>query len=199
MKFPIILTAHALIASAILLSCAREVKPTPQSSSSALPVSVSSAPSLNPDTNRELSAEEEAKIQLVINFDGQWRKSVDAKATIIIKGKHGRVIANNGGEIPIEVRYLSPTRIKIIESNYNARYLENWLPRYVAKELEGSPRLKAYSILDIIDSDTLRGTSYGWQIRYDTLQVQSIDAITNPENWKRIIIPTNSNPLGTPN
>ena len=172
-----------------ITNCAKETKPVvleTLKNTNQIIIDEPTEPITASDTNKVLTAEEEAKIELAINFDGQWRKSKESKATIIINGHTGRVVANNGGEIEIEIRYLSRTRIKIIENKYNGKYLENWLPRDIAKQLELSTALRSYSILDIIDNDTLKGISFGWQVFHNPKYVEDIGSLVIPEQWKRI-------------
>lgn len=136
----------------------------------------------------EPTPEQEAKIKLVINFDGKWKKdSTGSKAIIIIKGKSGRIIGKNGAEIPITVRYLNETTVKILEYEYNPEYLSNWLPDEIAKQIYNDPFLKkTYSILRIINEDTLRGTSYAWQVTHNNKTVKKIDPLVSNEEWKRV-------------
>lgn len=133
---------------------------------------------------REPTPEEEAKIKLVINFDGKWQRGT--KAVIVITGKKGRIIARNGAEIPIVVRYLSEKRVKIIEEEYTAEYLVNWLPKKIAQQLVQTKALKAYSILEIIDENTLKGTVYGWNVIHNNEVVQDIQPYISAEEWKRL-------------
>lgn len=136
----------------------------------------------------EPSPAEEAKIKLVINFDGQWKKdSTGSKAIIIIKGKTGRIIGKNGAEIPIIVKYINEKTVKILEYEYNPEYLSNWLPDEIANQVYKDEFLKkTYSILKIIDDDTLRGTSYAWQVYHNNKTVQKIEPLVSNEEWKRI-------------
>lgn len=136
----------------------------------------------------EPTPEQEAKIKLVINFDGKWKKeSTGSKAIIIIKGKAGRIIGKNGAEIPITVRYLNETTVKILEYEYNPEYLSNWLPDEIAKQIYNDDFVKkTYSILRIINDDTLRGTSYAWQITHNNKTVKRIDPLVSNEVWKRV-------------
>jgi hypothetical protein len=136
----------------------------------------------------EPSPAEEAKIKLVINFDGQWKKeSTGSKAIIIIKGKSGRIIGKNGAEIPIIVKYINEKTVKILEYEYTPEYLANWLPDGIAKEVYDDAFLKkTYSILKIIDENTLRGTSYAWQVYHNNKTVQKIEPLVSNEEWKRI-------------
>lgn len=133
---------------------------------------------------RELSPEEEAKIKLVINFDGKWQRGT--KAVIVINGKKGRIIAKNGAEIPIAIRYLSEKMVKIIEEEYTVDYLVNWLPKKIAQQLVQAKALRAYSILEIIDENTLRGKVYGWNVIHQDDVVQDIQPYVSAEEWKRL-------------
>ncbi len=137
---------------------------------------------------REPSPEEEKKIKLTINFDGQWKKdSTGSRAIIIISGKTGRIVGKNGSEIPIRIRYLNEKTVKIMEYEYNPEYLANWLPAPIAKQVYKDPFLKkTYSILRIIDEDTLRGTSYAWQVYHNSQTVQRVEPLVANEEWKRI-------------
>ena len=133
---------------------------------------------------REPTPEEEAKIHLVINFDGKWQRGT--RAVIVINGKKGRIIAKNGAEIPIQVKYLNEKSVKIIEEEYTVDYLINWLPKKIAQQLVQAKVLKAYSILEIIDENTLRGKVYGWNVIHDNEVVQDVQPYVSNEEWKRL-------------
>jgi hypothetical protein len=158
--------------SLFFLSCAKDSKPDQ-------PVF---------DPYFEPSPEAESKIQLVINFDGKWKKeSTGSKAVIIIKGRTGRIIGKNGAEIPIIVRYINEKTVKILENEYNPEYLANWLPDTIARQIYNDDFLKkTYSILKIIDEDTLRGTSYAWEVYHNNKSVQKIESLVSSEEWKRV-------------
>ncbi|MCX7881911.1 MAG: hypothetical protein N2314_01680 [Brevinematales bacterium] len=132
----------------------------------------------------EPTPEEEAKIKLVINFDGKWQRG--SKAIIVITGKKGRIIARNGAEIPIVIRYLNEKTVKIVEEDYNVEYLVNWLPKKIAQQLVQTKALRAYSILEIIDENTLKGTVYGWNVIHNNDVVQDIQPYVSAEEWKRV-------------
>ena len=159
--------------------CAKQVKPAPVSEAKTETKVLS---------DKEPTAEEESKIKLKINFDGKWRKkSAGSKAMIIITGKTGRIIGNNGAEIPIAVKYIDEMTVKIFEYEYNSKYLENWLPPSIASKIYLNAFLrKTYSILTIINEDTLQGMSYTWQVSYDKDIIQSIDPLVISEEWNRI-------------
>ncbi|NPV38923.1 MAG: hypothetical protein HPY78_06565 [Brevinematales bacterium] len=154
--------------SAVLFSCQKKVKPEE-------PVVKEVG---------EPTPEEEAKIKLVINFDGKWQRG--SKAIIVITGKKGRIIARNGAEIPIVVRYLNEKTVKILEEEYTVEYLVNWLPKRIAQQLVQTKALRAYSILEIIDENTLKGTVYGWNVIHNNEVVQDIQPYVSAEEWKRI-------------
>ncbi len=160
-------------------SCAKEVKepPVPEKKSAV-------------DLNllKELSPEEEKKVRLSINFDGTWKKkSAGSKAVIIIEGKKGKIIGKNGGEIPVLVKYLDDKTVKILEYEYNPKYLSNWLPEEIARQVYLNEILtKTYSILRIIDDDTLTGVSHAWQVYYNGITVQNIEELVMDEEWKRV-------------
>lgn len=134
------------------------------------------------------SAEDEKKIVLSINFNGKWRKaSTGSKSMIVIDGKAGKIIAANGGQIPIIVRYISNDIVKIYETQYNPDYLSNWLPPFVAQEVYQNEAItNTYSILKIIDKDTLVGIAYSWQVQYDSNIVESISQFITNEEWIRV-------------
>lgn len=167
------LTLVALVLSLALISCAKtDVKPTE-------PVAGQNWVEPTP--------EEEARIKLSINFDGYWSKTSNtSKTIIIIQGKKGRIVAPNGSEIPITVKYLSPDRIKISEEEYNPRYLENWLPQDISRYIYKNPSLKAYSILDIKNDNMLTGYFYGWEVIHCASEVKEIRPFNGRENWYRI-------------
>ncbi len=150
-----------------LFSCQKKVKPEPI---------LTGEP--------QISAEEEAKIKLIINFDGKWKRGT--KAVIVITGKKGRIVAKNGAEIPITVHYLNEKTVKIVEEEYNVDYLVNWLPKKIAQQLVQTRALRAYSILEIIDENTLKGKVYGWNVVHDENVVQDIQPYVSAEEWKRI-------------
>ena len=142
------------------------------------------------DNIKEPSLEEESLIQLTINFNGKWRKnSTGSKTIILIQGKTGRIIGKNGGEIPIRIQYLNEKTLKIYEYEYNSQYLENWFSKQIAQQIYQNELLsKTYSILKIVDENTLIGISHSWQVFHSSSAVvQSIEPLTTPEEWKRIV------------
>jgi len=135
----------------------------------------------------EPTEEQEKKIKLSINFDGTWKKNTGSKAFIIIQGKTGKIVGNNGGEIPIKVNYLDEKTVKITEYEYNVKYLLNWFPEEIAKQIYNDSRLtNTYSVLRIVDNDTLVGVSYTWEVFYVGNKVENIQPIETSERWKRI-------------
>jgi len=151
-----------------VFSCQKQTKPQPQ----------------GVEEIAEPTPEQEAKIKLIINFDGKWQRG--SKAVIVITGKKGRIIAKNGAEIPIVVKYLNDKTVKILEEEYTVDYLVNWLPKRIAQQLVQSRALKAYSILEIIDENTLRGKVYGWNVIHNNEVVQDIQPYVSAEEWKRV-------------
>ncbi|URA09861.1 hypothetical protein [Thermospira aquatica] len=156
-----------LVLTGSFFSCQKKVKPE----------------QLQPE-EPQISAEEEAKIKLIINFDGKWQRGT--RAVIVITGKKGRIVAKNGAEIPITVHYLNEKTVKIVEEDYNVQYLINWLPKKIAQQLVQTKALRAYSILEIIDENTLKGKVYGWNVVHDEDVVQDIQPYISAEEWKRI-------------
>ena len=167
----------------IFSACSKTVKPAPVTSTAPEVKNQTIDPSA-----KDPAPEEESKIKLHINFDGKWRKaSSGSKAIIIIAGKTGRIIGKNGGEIPINIKYLNEMTVKIFEYEYNCKYLENWLPNAIAEKIYLNDFLKkTYSVLRIIDEDTLEGTSYTWQVCHNKGEIQSIEPLVVSEEWKRI-------------
>lgn len=174
-------TIISLILLVFLSACTQAVKPKE-------PLKVSESLKQELDSFHELTPEQEKAVKIVIDFDGKWRKtSTGSRAVIIIKGKTGRVIGRNGAEIPITVKYLNEKTIKILEPEYNPRYLANWLPEPIAEQIYLNELLKkTYSVLRIIDKDTLIGTSYAWQVTHYGGMVQKIEPLVTPEEWKRV-------------
>ncbi|MFN4216340.1 MAG: hypothetical protein ACK4HQ_02925 [Brevinematales bacterium] len=168
MKRSVLFLFFLMAGITILLSCQKKLKPEEPVAKEII----------------EPTPEEEAKIKLVINFDGKWKRG--SKAIIVISGKKGRIIARNGAEIPIVVRYLNEKMVKILEEEYTVEYLSNWLPKNIAKQLVQTKALRAYSILEIIDENTLKGTVYGWNVIHNNEVVQDIQPYVSAEEWNRV-------------
>ncbi len=169
--------------------CTKQVKPIPANTAERIPSAETNTNySFKPESIKEPTPEEEKNIILKINFDGKWRKhSTGSKAIIIISGKTGKIIGKNGGEIPIIVKYITENTVKILEYEYNPKYLSNWLPESIAQQIYLNGFLqKTYSILRIVDEDTLKGTSYAWQVIHSEGIVKKIEPLVTGEEWKRV-------------
>ncbi len=119
-------------------------------------------------------------------LSGEWNRV--GKETIVIQGRHGKAIGKNEIEVPIELEYLEGGKIRILENNQTADYLENFVPRIVAENIYTNQSVQnTYFLIRKIEDDRLEIMVHGWQVFYSVEnQIYYVVPHLDDEVWTRI-------------
>ena len=119
-------------------------------------------------------------------LSGEWHRS--EKETIVIQGRHGKAVAQNKAEIPIELEYQMGGEVRILEKNQTPDYLENFIPRLVAENIYTNQFVReTYFLIRKIEDNRLEIMVHGWQVFYSIEnQIYYVVPHLKDEVWTRI-------------